>query len=99
MDCLSQLAGGLRPGGGGGHDLVPAAGWRQGRSGLIGLMLGSESFGGAFCGLELLRLEPRGNIVTLLAGVLVAALGGEREPLVRLRHAAFDPDTARIEDG
>ena len=45
------------------------------------------------CG-EHLRIQLCADLVALLAGLLVTALGGEREPAIGLAQVALDPDAA-----
>src|SRR5580700_793709 len=84
---------------GGEGDLVPSAGRRFGRDCLFRLAFGDEGFDALARRGQLLLVEMGSDVEDLLAGVLVATLGGEREPLVGFDQIAIDADAARIEDG
>ena len=64
---------------------VPSAGRRLDGHSIVGLVLRNEGFDGLAHRGQLLLIEMSGNVEGLLAGILVAAPGREREPLVRTR--------------
>ena len=78
---------------------IPAGG---GRRDIIGRLVGDARLVGfeqRLGGGEPLGVEAHGDIVTLLAGVLVALLIGEREPHPGLLEVLLDAEAAGIEDG
>src|ERR1043166_2594970 len=106
MMGLAGAAGGLASGafagrsrlcrGGGGA--VPAAGRGLHVHRLLGRRVDREGLHRELGGDERLLVDARRNVVPLLGRVLVALVGGEREPLVGLGEVLFDADAAGIQD-
>src|SRR6266436_7649785 len=80
------------------NHLVPTAGRRLDGGRFIGLRHSRKSFCVQFGAFQLLRVKPRGDLVALASGVLIAAFCRQREPRIRFGEVALDAGAARIQD-